>query len=115
MCFLATVPQVEVIGYTLSGLDALEKVTTLQPDLVLVDYLMPYLNGLEVNRQLKALPDPPRVVIVTMYNNPEYRIQAEVVQADGFITKAKLGDELLPLIAALFPTSADDENLPPGG
>jgi len=113
--FLATEPQVEVVGYTLSGRETLEQVKTLHPDLILLDYVMPHSNGMEVTRQLKALSDSPRVVIVTMYNNPEYRIQAEAAQADGFITKAKLGDELLPLIAALFPNSTTDENLPPGG
>lgn len=101
-CFLATEPQVKVIGAVLSGCEVLEQVKTLHPDLVLLDYMMPHPNGLAVTQQLKTLSDPPRVVIVTIHDNPDYQTQAQAAQADGFITKAKLGDELLPLIGRLF-------------
>lgn len=101
--FLATEPQVEVVGTALSGVEALEQVKTLHPDLVLLDYVMPHLNGVEITRRLKALPQPPRVIIVSMYDAGEYRNQAEAVHADGFIPKAELGNELLPMIGRLFP------------
>jgi DNA-binding NarL/FixJ family response regulator len=102
--FLSLHPAVEVIGCALSGRDALEKIPRLAPDLVLMDWLMPEMNGLEVTRQIKARPDAPRVVILTMYDAPKYRAAARAVGTDGFISKADFGTLLLPVIRALFPS-----------
>ena len=63
---------------------------------------MPSMNGLEATRQIKALPGAPCVVILTLQDNPEYRLAAESVRADGFIAKSEFGTQLLPLIHTLF-------------
>ncbi len=100
--FLAADPEIEVVGRASSGRGALEQVPVLKPDLVLMDLTMPEMNGLEATRHLKAQSDGPRVIILTLHDNPEYRAAAEAVQADGFVTKSELGLELLPAIHALF-------------
>jgi DNA-binding NarL/FixJ family response regulator len=100
--FLATVPNVAVVGCALSGQEGLTQVTDLQPDLVLMDVAMPTLSGLEVTRQLKAQPNSPCVIILTMHDSREYRAAAEIVGADGFITKSEFGAQLLGLIYKLF-------------
>ena len=98
---LAAVPAIEIVGRALSGRDALEQVTQLQPDLVLMDVAMPNMNGLEATRHIKARPDAPRVVMLTLYDAPEYRAAAEAVGADDFISKAEFDAQVLPLIHAL--------------
>ena len=100
--FLSAYPCLEIVGWTLSGRDAQELVARLQPDLVLMDLSMPGMNGLEATRQIKALPGAPCVVILTLYDNREYREAAEAAGADGFVTKSELGTQLLPLIRTLF-------------
>ncbi len=100
--FLSEYPSLEIVGWTFSGRDARELVARLQPDLVLMDLTMPGMNGLEATRQIKALPGAPCVVILTLYDNHEYRSAAEAAGADGFVTKSELGTQLLPLIHTFF-------------
>jgi DNA-binding NarL/FixJ family response regulator len=101
--FLATDPQIQVVGAVSSGAKALEQVKLLHPNLVLMNLTMDGMNGLEATRHLKAGLDPPRVIILTLYDNPEYRTAAELACADGFVAKSDLGDNLLPFIHHLFP------------
>ena len=100
--FVATVPQINVVGQALSGREAVFQVSTLQPDIVLMDYVMPDMNGIEATRKIKAQPQVPQVVILTLHDLPEYRAQAEAAGADGFLAKADFGRDLLPLLASLF-------------
>jgi DNA-binding NarL/FixJ family response regulator len=100
--FLATDPVLAVVGRTLSGAEALEQIERLRPDLVLVDLLMPEMNGLELTSLLKSSPDPPCVIIVTLYGSAEYAAASETALADGWVTKSTFGAQLLPLIHTLF-------------
>lgn len=100
--FLSSDTWLEIIGQTLSGQEALERTNSLKPDLILMDLAMPKMNGLEVTRQIKALPNSPRVIILTLYDNAEYRLASQEVQADGFIAKSDLGVQLLSMIHSLF-------------
>lgn len=103
-CFLEAEPDIEIVGRALSGRDALEQVARSKPDLVLMDLAMPEMNGLAATHQIKALPDAPHVIILTLHDNPEYRAAAQAEQADGFIGKSEFGTQLLPLIHAMFGT-----------
>lgn len=100
-------PRLEIVGYAHSGQMALDAVSVNKPDLVLMDYVMPEMNGIEATRRIKSWPDAPRVIILTMYDLPVYRDAARAVRADGFVTKAELSDELLPLIFSLYPDLFD--------
>lgn len=100
--FLASHPNIELVGSALSGKEAFEQVALLNPDLVLMDLAMPGINGLETTRRIKAEPGAPRVIILTLHDNPEYRAASESVDADGFIAKSDFGAELLPLIRHIF-------------
>jgi DNA-binding NarL/FixJ family response regulator len=98
MRFLATDERVDVVGLASSGSQALDRVAELNPQLVLMDLAMPGINGLEATRRLKAQPNPPWVVILTLHDTQEYRMAAAEAQADAFLTKSDFGDKLLPLI-----------------
>jgi DNA-binding NarL/FixJ family response regulator len=100
--FLTGYPQLKVVGQARSGEEGLHLATELRPDLVLMDFEMPGMNGLEATRRIKEIPNAPRVLIVTLYDNPTYRTAAKAVGADGFISKADFTEEILPLISALF-------------
>ncbi len=108
--FLSMDPNIEIVGRALSGEDALEQIQLTNPDLVLMDLVMPGMNGLETTLHIKARPSAPRVVLLTLHDQPEYRTAAEGVRADGFIAKTEFGTQLLPLIHKLFARPA----IPPG-
>lgn len=95
-------PSFEVVGRVRNGHDAVRSTAELKPDLVLLDLVMPGMNGLEVARQIKTLPDAPRVIMLTFYDLPEYREAAQHAQADGFVGKSEFAVRLIPLIRELF-------------
>jgi DNA-binding NarL/FixJ family response regulator len=101
---LAADPGVEIVGRVLSGLAALEQISQLECDLVLVDLAMPEMNGLELAQRLKLLARPPRVVLLTLDDTPEYRAAA-LACADGFLDKSVAATQLVPLVHSLFATA----------
>jgi DNA-binding NarL/FixJ family response regulator len=100
---LATYEQLEVVGSVPSARDAIDAVDTLNPELVLMDLVMPGMNGLEATAEIKRRPTAPRVVIVTLEDTPEHRVRAKDVGADGVVGKVGLATELLPLLREMFP------------
>lgn len=103
---LARHAELEIVGRATSGLAALEQVAFLAPDLVLIDLAMPGMSGLEAARQIKARPDAPRVVIMTLYDVAAYRSAARDIAADGFIAKTSLRSELFIMLERLFSDGA---------
>ncbi len=99
---LSTDPRITVVGVAHSGAEALVKNERLAPDLVLMDLVMPEMNGLEATRQIKIGESPPLIIILTLYDNAEYRNAAMTVGADGFVAKSEAGTQLHPLIRELF-------------
>jgi DNA-binding NarL/FixJ family response regulator len=100
--FLSMEPNLQVVGYATTGLEALDQIGRLRPDLVLMDVAMPRMNGLAATRRLKEKPDAPRIIMLTVHNLAEYRRAAAEAGADGFLAKSEFGCQLLPLIRKLF-------------
>ena len=101
--FLADHPRVQVVGAATSGRDGVTEVIRLWPDLVLLDLVMPGMAGLEALQWIKAVPNPPRVVVLTLQDEAEFRDRALALGADGFVAKAEVVRHLLSAVAALFP------------
>lgn len=99
---LASYVGLEVVGCANAGQEALDLVETLRPDLVLMDLAMPGMNGLEATRRIKAMSAPPRVLILTLYDDPAYREAAVGVEADGFVTKAEWNQQMPAALVELF-------------
>jgi two-component system, chemotaxis family, protein-glutamate methylesterase/glutaminase len=76
-------PRIEVVGFARDGLDALEKIQELSPDVVTLDLVMPDLDGAGVLAALAQQPNPPRVVIVTM-SDAESPLAVAALQAGAF-------------------------------
>jgi DNA-binding NarL/FixJ family response regulator len=100
--FVSSDPELTVVGSSLTGLDALEQIRQSNPDLILMDLALPGISGLETTRLIKAQPESPRIIILTLHDNPEYRAASESANADGFLAKSEFGTQLLPLIHSLF-------------
>jgi two-component system response regulator AlgR len=82
----------EVAGEAGNGAQALEQVDRLLPDIVLLDVRMPGVDGLEVARQLAALPEPPAVIFTTAFD--EYALQAFDSQAVAYLLKPIRAEKL---------------------
>jgi DNA-binding NarL/FixJ family response regulator len=84
---------------SVSGPDeALDLVQLVRPDVVLVDYQLPKEDGLLLCQRLKALPDPPKVLVYSAYSDSALAIPAILAGADGMASKAAPADELLDTI-----------------
>jgi DNA-binding NarL/FixJ family response regulator len=81
---------VELVSVASSGEEGLARAAEVRPDLVLVDVVMPGLDGFETTRRLKALPTPARVVVVSLSDQPPYYKAAIEAGADGFVAKGDL-------------------------
>lgn len=81
---------VQLAGYqtevAFSGLEGLDKVREGMPDLILVDLMMPDLDGWEVYHQLREFSSIP-VIFVTAYDTPKNEAKALEIGAEGFIGK----------------------------
>ncbi|MDF0553475.1 diguanylate cyclase [Kamptonema sp. UHCC 0994] len=83
--------------FATSGQQALERVESARPDLILLDFMMPYMNGLEVCERLKANPDVAEIpiIFITASHEQEHLIQAFERGAVDYITKPFNTPELL--------------------
>lgn len=80
---LADDPRLEVVGFARDGIDALEKIDELTPDVITLDLVMPGIDGAGVVEALRARPNPPRVVVVTTSDN-ESPLAIAALQAGAF-------------------------------
>jgi two-component system cell cycle response regulator len=86
-----------------SGLAAIETASSWQPDLILLDVMMPEIDGYEVAKRLKAMPDTAHIpiVLVTALNETAERIRGLEAGADDFFTKPVESEVLLARISGL--------------
>jgi DNA-binding NarL/FixJ family response regulator len=89
------VPGMEVIGEANDGLELLEMLKKLTPDLVVLDISMPNLRGIEAAREIRSLYPPTKVLILTMHKNREYLYHAIASGANGYLLKEDSDEELL--------------------
>jgi DNA-binding NarL/FixJ family response regulator len=85
----------EVIEQIYDSRQAQTKCFSLKPDLIIVDYNMPHLNGLEVVRQLNTLGSDTKIVIVSMYADKKEIELFKKEGVDAYITKTTPGTELI--------------------
>ena len=91
-------PGWEVCGEALTGIQAVEKAKTLRPDVVVLDFGMPELNGLEAARQIhQALPQT-EVLILTMYESKRLAREFLAAGARAFVLKADAGRVLVQAV-----------------
>lgn len=85
----------EVIGEAGDGREAIRKVDTLQPDLLLIDLSMPKLNGIDAIREIKSQHPEIKIIVLTVHKSDEYIIAAFKAGANGYMLKDASQNELL--------------------
>ncbi|MFH1169665.1 MAG: response regulator transcription factor [Chloroflexota bacterium] len=104
---------IQVVGEASDGLEAIEKVRELAPDIVVMDIAMPGMDGLEATRRIKKKDPAVKVLILTQYDNKEYILSAIKAGVSGYVPKKALGTELVSAIRTvqqgnsyLYPSAA---------
>jgi CheY-like chemotaxis protein len=87
-----------IVGEAASGEEALGLVLHKRPDVVIVDLMMPRLNGLELTRRIKEERPQTKILMMSAYTEDTYRRIASVSGADGFLNKNLIQTRLLPAI-----------------
>jgi two-component system response regulator NreC len=95
---LAAEPDFSVVGETGDGLEAAQLVERLQPDVLVLDLMMPGLNGLEVTRRVSQRSPQTRVVILSMYANEAHVLEALRAGAAAYVLKESTSAELVRAI-----------------
>ncbi|HPW56763.1 MAG: response regulator transcription factor [Thermoanaerobaculaceae bacterium] len=95
---LAVEDDIEVVGEAANGAEAIARAKELTPDIVVMDILMPVMNGLEATRLIAADCPTVRVLVLSMYDDEEHVQQLLAAGAAGFVLKHATSDELVRAI-----------------
>jgi len=91
----------ELAAEAADGIEALEKIRTLKPDIALLDLDMPGLNGLEVARAVFSDKLPVKTAILTMHKEKEYFSGAMDLNVKAFLLKDKISDDLIECLKTI--------------
>jgi len=86
---------IDVVAEAGDGSEAVTRAKRDRPDVVLMDVRMPHVDGIAATRLLAGLDQPPRVVVVTTFENDDYVYDALVAGAQGFLLKREAADQVV--------------------
>jgi two-component system, NarL family, response regulator NreC len=95
---LDSMPDFKVVGEAGDGLQALELIERVQPQVIVIDVVMPGLTGLEVTQRVKRQWPAVKVIVLSMQNNEAYVVSALKSGASGYILKDTGPEELVDAI-----------------
>src|SRR5258707_2170609 len=84
------------------GLEAVQKVKELKPDLILLDIGLPTLNGIEAARQIRKLAPESKIIFLTQESSADVVQEALGLGAHGYVLKANAGNELLAAVQSVI-------------
>jgi DNA-binding NarL/FixJ family response regulator len=92
---IAENPRFQIVGEAADGQEAMRLVTSLKPQIAIVDIDMPRLNGLEMLRALRQLPFPVRAIILTMFKEEDMFNAALDLGALAYVVKENAANDVL--------------------
>lgn len=95
-------PDIEVVGEAANGRDAVQGVARSRPDVVILDVIMPELNGIEAARQILTDNPAVKIIILSMNSNSEHIFRAFEAGARGYLLKASAGSEVVEAVRAVY-------------
>jgi len=99
---LTTKRDIQVVGEARDGFEAVDQAQTLQPDVILMDLMMPKMNGIEATRQITAGQSSGRVLVLTSFAADEQVFPAIKAGALGYLLKDSGPQELIQAIRQVF-------------
>ncbi|KMM36128.1 response regulator transcription factor [Guptibacillus hwajinpoensis] len=100
--FLQSQPDIEIVGEASTGLEAVTLAKQLQPDVVLMDLIMPEMDGIEATKQLKQKYPGMKIIILTSFSDQDHVLPAIRAGAEGYQLKDIDPDELIYTIRAAY-------------
>jgi DNA-binding NarL/FixJ family response regulator len=95
---LETEPEFQVVGEAANGIEGLELVESLKPDILISDLMMEGLTGIDVTRELRNRSSGTKTIILSMYDDFGYVTRAVQEGAMGYILKGSGIDDLMTAI-----------------
>lgn len=92
---------IAVVGTAANGVEAVAKARSHQPDVVILDISMPFMNGIEATRQISACCPGTHILTLSIFPDKEYVRNALEAGAQGYVLKDKIGDELVEAIRSV--------------
>ena len=99
---LSAMPEIEVVGQAANGEEAIEMVANLQPDVLLLDLIMPGISGIATLARIRDGHPATRVLVLSMHSSQELVAHALSLGASGYILKDAAPDELEKGIEAVM-------------
>jgi len=96
--FLATAPDIDAVGEATDGLEALNLVEQLVPDVLLLDMELPGMKGLDVAKKLKEAGSPVRILALSTYDDKQYIFGLLAAGASGYLTKEEVPDRIVEAV-----------------
>lgn len=87
--------QFEVLAAVSDGPEFLDAFNRLKPDLCVLDISMPKMSGIEVAYRIKQSHSQTKIVFLTLHDDVDFRAAALETGAEGYVTKARMGGELI--------------------
>jgi DNA-binding NarL/FixJ family response regulator len=97
---LASYGGMEVIAEVPNDADALELACDLSPDVVIMQVQLPFQRAVETLQAMRSFPNPPKVIIVTMFESPRYIRKLTGVGASAYMLKTSSADHLVAAVRA---------------
>jgi len=94
-------PELEVVDEASDGVEAVEKVSRLRPDVVVLDVTMPRMSGIEACRIIKQKNPELEVLFVTQHDSPQMMREAIAAGARGYVVKSNLVRDLVEAVEAV--------------
>ena len=92
---------IDVVAEASDGKEAVQKAIKKRPDVVVMDFAMPELNGIEATRQIKAVAPGTTILVLTAYDSDQYIFAFLEAGAAGYLLKDVQVDELVDAIRAV--------------
>jgi two-component system, response regulator YesN len=96
-----------IIEEATDGKEAMQKVGSFQPDLILMDIRLPGESGLELTKKIKIMNSNIRILVLTGHDFLEYREKAAQCGADGYLVKGGSIKEILAAVESFLPDAKE--------
>jgi two-component system nitrate/nitrite response regulator NarL len=89
---------IPVCGEAENGIQAIDKVKELHPDLVLLDINMPVMNGLQAAYEIRRIAPAIKIIFFTIHDSPEALAVTKMIGVEGLVPKAAAATDLIPAV-----------------